>query len=173
MLKSRKSVMGLGVLVLLGIALGPFQAGAVPEVVEIDELSELFEGVNFDHSLHTMIVDDCAVCHHHTTGTGVQDPECAKCHSGSPGVEQVACRDCHEANPFSAEKLLEEDTAGKPDYHLDQIGLKGAYHQSCLGCHRQMGAPTGCQDCHVRTPAGDAFYHEGTGSSGEETGQQH
>lgn len=173
MLKSPKSLMGLAVMVLLGLGLAPFQAGAVPEIVQIDELSELFEGVSFDHSLHTMIVEDCAVCHHHTTGTGVQDPECAKCHSNSPGVEQVACRDCHEANPFSAGNLQEDGTSGKADYHLDRLGLKGAYHQSCLGCHRQMGAPTDCQDCHARTPAGDAFYHEGAESSGEEAGQEH
>jgi hypothetical protein len=28
-----------------------------------------------------------------------------------------------------------------------------------MGCHEEMDGPTGCQDCHARTEAGDEFYH--------------
>jgi hypothetical protein len=38
------------------------------------------------------------------------------------------------------------------------LGLKGAYHLNCTGCHTKMGGPTGCLDCHPRTKKGDAFY---------------
>jgi hypothetical protein len=31
-----------------------------------------------------------------------------------------------------------------------------------MGCHKEMGGPVGCEDCHARTDAGDAFFHSGS-----------
>ena len=106
-----------------------------------------------------MLVKDCAECHHHTTGTLVQDANCVRCHknsgaTASRGLQGLPLRPA----------VLRRGPAGKETrhaYHMDKSGLKGAYHQNCMGCHSKMGGPTGCQDCHARKKAGDAFYNAG------------
>lgn len=133
-------------------------AGDEPEMVMLESMAELFEGVAFDHNLHTELGEDCAVCHHHTTGTGTADPQCVRCHADSPATVEVACTACHAAQPFSAEQIQKE-SLDLYQYHVDRPGLKAAYHWNCVGCHDAMGGPTACQDCHPRTAAGEAFYH--------------
>jgi hypothetical protein len=103
--------------------------------------------------------ENCSVCHHHTTGTGVESEYCAKCHDGEKEMDSVSCQNCHSADPVSAENLHNP----KPDYiyHDDKPNLKAAYHLNCIGCHKEVDGPTGCEDCHAKTEAGDKFYHSG------------
>lgn len=129
-----------------------------PDQITLDSLSELYDGVTFDHVMHVDLAEDCSTCHHHTTGTGTTDARCARCHSQSTEQASVACRDCHVTKPFSAVSMRGLDPGA---YHIDRPGLKGAYHLNCLGCHEQMGAPVGCNDCHQRNAAGDEFFHAG------------
>ncbi|HEB49954.1 MAG TPA: class III cytochrome C [Desulfobulbus sp.] len=130
-----------------------------PESIEIDSLSELYGPVAFDHLMHTDMVR-CAECHHHTTGTGPASPFCGRCHEGTEEAETVACTDCHPAKRFYAEYLK---TLENPElYHIDKPGLKGAYHLNCRGCHAKVGGPTGCQDCHEITKAGEKRFDTGT-----------
>ena len=153
---------------LLGIAAAVFLVGAVPqqiwasgpETVEIDTLAKLFEPVHFDHAMHTDLVSDCAECHHHTLGSKPVNENCARCHQAGEEAATVACSDCHTAKRFSSEDIAKLE-ANPQMYHIGRPGLKGAYHQKCLGCHQAMGAPTGCEDCHPRTAEGDAFYRTG------------
>lgn len=60
---------------------------------------------------------------------------CIVCHHNS-GEEIHACRDCHD-NPFNPQN------SSKP-------GLKAAYHQRCLTCHKEdfKGGPESCNKCH-------------------------
>lgn len=132
----------------------------VPETVALNSLSQFYDGVEFDHALHLDVTSDCAVCHHHTTGTAVANSSCARCHQGGEMQTKVACRDCHVREPFSA-SYLQAKRSDSQRYHTDQLGLKGAYHQSCLGCHQQMDGPTGCQDCHSSNQAGKALTRSG------------
>ncbi len=133
-------------------------AADAPESLEIDSLSELYEPVTFDHLMHTEIAR-CAECHHHTTGTGPASPFCGRCHEGDKEAETVACTDCHPARRFYADYLK---TLEDPElYHIDKPGLKGAYHLNCLGCHSKIGGPTGCQDCHEMTEAGEKRFDTG------------
>ncbi len=148
---------GMAVLSLTGIPDGSL-AGNLPDTVDLDSMANLYEKVKFSHANHVMFVNDCAACHHHTTGTPVRDPDCARCHRKSEAVPVVACKRCHEARPFSAAALRERNKAA---YHLDRLGLKGAYHQNCTECHNKMGGPTGCQDCHKRKKSGDAIQERG------------
>lgn len=137
-------------------------AGEGPEEVILDSLSQLYEPVFFDHSMHEEVAEgNCAVCHHHTLATGVLDENCAACHANSTGSDMISCADCHAVKRFDAEYLnkLSEDNSLN---HRDRLGLKAAYHTRCLNCHAEMGAPTGCQDCHTRTDAGDKFFHAGS-----------
>ena len=130
-----------------------------PETAEIGVLSKYYEPVEFDHQMHVDIAEDCSVCHHHTTGTGTTNIYCSRCHSQRKEMATVACADCHSTEPFSAESIHRQSQENL--FHVDVTGLVGAYHQNCLGCHQKMDGPTGCQDCHARTEAGDKFYHSG------------
>ncbi len=133
-------------------------AAEIPEQVSLDSMVALFDGVEFDHAMHTDLGEDCSACHHHTTGTGTIDKRCVRCHADSNEVASVGCRECHLANPFSAENINRE-ALDRYQFHIDTPGLKAAYHWNCVGCHEEMDGPTDCQDCHARTPEGDAFYH--------------
>jgi len=160
MVNASKHVMtGLGVILLsVLLCVTCYAMDYFPDVVEIDSISELYEGVTFDHQMH-MSIGECAECHHHTTGTAASSDYCVKCHAGGEESESVACKDCHSADPLSPANLHQS----KPgyQYHDDKPSLKAAYHLNCLGCHQEMGAPTGCEDCHAKTEAGEKFYHSG------------
>lgn len=132
-----------------------------PDSVEINSLAQLYEPVAFNHVMHVDVAgDDCATCHHHATGTPVTDSRCKKCHANSGPTDEVACQACHSAKRFEAEYLQQLDE-NKTIHHDDKVGLKAAYHLKCMGCHQEVGAPNGCQDCHARTDAGDKIFHSG------------
>lgn len=60
---------------------------------------------------------------------------CQTCHHNS-GDEIHACRDCHD-RPFNPEDS-------------DKPGLKAAYHQRCMFCHKEVfGGPESCTLCHT------------------------
>ena len=144
------------------------QASDMPDQVSLDTMVELFDGVEFDHAMHTDLGEDCSACHHHTTGTGTTDARCISCHADSNEIESVGCSDCHVMDPFSAESIKQK-ALDRYKYHVDMPGLKAAYHWNCVGCHEEMDGPTDCLDCHARTPEGDAFYHkDATGTSTSE-----
>ncbi|PLY04704.1 MAG: class III cytochrome C [Desulfuromonas sp.] len=156
----RQLITGLGVLLLSAVlAVGCFAMDDFPDEVEIDSLANLYDGVVFDHAMHVDMTENCADCHHHTTGTGVVDEYCAKCHDGAEDGDTVACQDCHSANPVSPENF--HSTPEAYSYHDDKPNLKAAYHLNCVGCHQDVGGPTGCEDCHAKTDAGEKYYHSG------------
>ncbi len=149
---------GLGVL-LLAPAGGLAMDGAdAPETVTIDSLSKLYGSVEFDHGAHVAMAT-CADCHHHTTGTGTASKTCARCHEGKVEAETVSCSDCHAAEPFTTKGL--ERMENHELFHIDKPGLKGAYHLNCIGCHEEVSGPTGCQDCHTMTDAGEEMFNTG------------
>lgn len=153
----QKLMIGLGVL-LLSLVLS-VSSYAMPDTVTMDALSELYDGVIFDHDMHVMMTEGCAVCHHHTTGAPVFDSYCAKCHDGSKTVATVSCRDCHSRERVTAGSMRLARL--ESPYHDDVPDLKAAYHLSCIGCHQEIGAPVGCIDCHNKTEAGHRYYHSG------------
>jgi hypothetical protein len=118
-----------------------------------------------------MVEGNCARCHHHTTGLQPEYDRCLKCHKGGVEADSILCQDCHSTKRFDVDYLAAV-AADHQLYHIDKPGLKGAYHQNCLGCHQEDDGPTGCQDCHARKDSGDAFFHAGnyapadTGKSG-------
>ncbi len=145
------------------------QAYDMPDEVSLDSMVELFDAVEFDHTMHTDLGEDCSVCHHHTTGTGTLDERCLRCHADSDEVASVGCRDCHAIDPFSAEHINRQ-AQDRYQFHIDTPGLKAAYHWNCVSCHEEMDGPTDCQNCHARTPEGDAFYHADVSLSSENGG---
>jgi DnaJ-class molecular chaperone len=64
---------------------------------------------------------------------------CQGCHHNSPADKKPPrCGSCH-GRPFDANAVL-------------RPGMKGAYHQQCIGCHQEMGLEkpkaTDCAGCH-------------------------
>jgi hypothetical protein len=100
-----------------------------PSIVILDELENLYVPVRFDHRAHaemTKFGGDCEICHHFTP----------------PESPHPACKQCHPS------EIHFED--------LTQPGLKGAYHRSCLGCHKDWDSDTACEICHERKVQGVA-----------------
>ena len=116
-----------------------------PEEIIINQIEDEYTGVNFDHSTHNMLAEDCGTCHHHAGSN--ETLGCLKCHSIEPSVFKksaevrfIPCRDCH--------KGLNPDNPAMPS-------LKVAYHRQCFTCHKGMEGiaetPAGCIElCHKR-----------------------
>lgn len=149
---------GIAALMLYLVPIDCQGAASVPDVVNLNSLAKHYQGVKFDHAKHIRVTKDCADCHHHTTGTLVEDRNCVRCHRNSSETKNVACKSCHKIEPFSAATLKDRDPL---TYHMDKPGLKGAYHMSCMGCHKKKGGPTGCEECHALTKPGKALYNTG------------
>lgn len=121
---------GMGVLTpLVALAIGGWMAAVAlcpPETVVLDELVNLYGPVEFPHGMHVEVAEGCTSCHHH----------------GGDGTSPRACKECHR--PASTYRYLGAR-------RRTGLGLKGAYHAQCLGCHRESEAgPQGCVECHVR-----------------------
>ena len=115
-----------------------------------------YEPVRFSHRIHDALTGgDCGVCHHRHSSdekdrVGVDLKEyhdmmgmklggpCASCHDDMSSHPPQSCGRCHGLPN-------EKDSPSR-------IGLKGAYHRQCIGCHeRQLkpaSAPTACASCH-------------------------
>ncbi len=92
-----------------------------PDVVIIDQLTQLYQPVVFAHTLHADM--------------SLMDQGCSQCHHYSNTSVIPACRDCHG---------LDQNPA-----NLSQPGLKGAYHRQCMDCHIEWSHSEGCGSCHL------------------------
>ena len=80
--------------------------------------------VRFMHSKHATVVKDCALCHHYRP-------------VDETASETVRCSACHQ-EPFKKD-------------HPERLGLKAAYHQQCMGCHKDMDkGPIDGAGCHAK-----------------------
>lgn len=98
-------------------------ANAAPGVILLSELEDAYLPVPFDHRGHADMADmtsGCEACHHHTPA----------------GRDYPPCRECHTA-----------DASGTS---VERPGLRGAYHQQCLSCHREWSNERACEVCHRR-----------------------
>ncbi len=149
--KGRFFIAGIIIGGLLVISVPHLFAMDGPDFVELDALVNLYEPVAFDHTMHVEVAS-CATCHHHTTGEPAEDEKCLRCHQESGEADEVACGGCHPENRGRAEKaraLMDADL-----FHNDTAGLKRAYHLKCVECHKEMDAPSGCEDCHPKRDDG-------------------
>ena len=115
---------------ILGLILASYAGGQgkaetspatqIPETLNLGRLAQVYEPLTFSHQTHSLIAEDCAVCHHHAAAG-----------------ETRACGKCHQASSGSKE-------SGPP-------ALKDAYHQQCIGCHKEIEmGPRGCTECHTK-----------------------
>jgi len=161
MFAQRLQFAGMFVALLLAMIPGSAQALSVPDAFPLNPKGTLYESFQFNHAKHIKLTRECSGCHHHTTGTLVEDPNCIRCHRNSGENKVVQCRGCHHEDPFSAATLREKNS-NRNAYHQDKPGLKGAMHRNCIGCHTKVSrGPIGCNDCHKRKKTGDEFYSAG------------
>jgi hypothetical protein len=130
-----------------------------PPVLELNALKGLYEPVSFDHEAHAASADGCRSCHHRRFGKLVS---CGICHTEyvereefehEPHQSLMECLSCHQvANMAEMRCSACHKTAPDPD-QLYVIGLKGAFHQQCMGCHRELELDVSCAACHERGPS--------------------
>lgn len=90
----------------------------------IKQREDHYTPVRFAHKRHAALTRDCTKCHHYR-------PE------DENSLETTRCSACHQ-------------DAFNPD-HPDRIGLKAAYHQQCVACHKaEAKGPTDCKGCHLQ-----------------------
>jgi hypothetical protein len=90
----------------------------------IKKTEDLYGPVRFMHGKHATLTKDCALCHHFLP----LDKE---------SEETTRCSACHQ-EPFKKD-------------HPERLGLKAAYHQQCMGCHKDMDkGPIDCAGCHSK-----------------------
>ncbi len=94
------------------------------DIMEMKTISNVFAPVQFSHGRHIDAISDCALCHHQTEGN-----------------RAAPCNSCHEAATIYKYKGTDRKTG---------LGLKGAYHGLCVGCHKKASGPAGCNDCHQK-----------------------
>ncbi len=122
----------------------------------LNAASDDYEPVAFSHRIHDELNGgDCGVCHHRYSwddddrvGEDIVELHesidvpiggaCSGCHEDMADNPPQSCARCHGMPN-------EEDAPAR-------LGLKGAYHRQCIGCHeRRMQpapAPTECSSCH-------------------------
>lgn len=147
-----------GAILFTPVQLLSMEADDAPESITIDSMVNLYGPVEFNHLMHVDYAS-CEECHHHTTGVQVADPDCFRCHANTPEADEVSCSGCHDADRFYKEGLAKLESPKL--YHFDKPGLKGAYHLNCISCHVTTSGPTGCQECHAMTEAGEKRFNTG------------
>ncbi|MFO7652334.1 MAG: Ni/Fe-hydrogenase cytochrome b subunit [Candidatus Krumholzibacteriia bacterium] len=122
----------------------PFAPNTMPALLWIDHQVtnaqiDDYAASRFMHRAHaSRLGGQCAVCHHRAP-QAPGDRIGRRVEAGDGFAQRpVPCASCHQQ-------------AGEPDRPL-RAGLKGAFHQRCLGCHESSGgaAPTACDACHHR-----------------------
>lgn len=91
----------------------------------INEYKDRYGPVRFMHSKHANVVQDCTVCHHRIPrkeGDTYGQPATMATLIGAETLP-VSCDSCHD-QPWNPGQI-----------HVP--GLKGAYHQQCMGCHQE------------------------------------
>ncbi len=90
----------------------------------IHKREDNYKPVRFAHKRHAALIDDCTQCHHYRP-------------KAENALETTRCSACHQ-DSFN------------PD-HPERLGLKAAYHQQCMECHKEEAkGPIDCKGCHLQ-----------------------
>ena len=148
------TILFLQLLGFILFATGNTAAESPPEEVTIDELSDLYQPIVFDHLIHSENYE-CSRCHH-DSDNDVPTDGCNSCHGGRPINGKKPCTTCHSADIY---RQPEGSGAQKaPQYHIDTPALKATWHLVCRNCHVEDDGPTDCQGCHAFTVKGQKLF---------------
>nr|WP_319494543.1 cytochrome c3 family protein [uncultured Desulfobacter sp.] len=97
--------------------------------------------VEFEHKKH---IEDykltCGDCHHDKDGKPLADLKM--------GDDVQKCEECHtHVKANKADATFQGKAKKKP---VDIMQLEAAFHENCIGCHKEKGLKVGtkCGDCH-------------------------
>jgi len=121
----------------------------------LNDRADFYEPVRFTHVSHDEhLTGDCGVCHHRFSMD--EDDrvgfDLREFHMELDVRLGGACASCHDMDRLTIQRCdschwlaNEEDARSRP-------GLRGAYHQLCIGCHEgtpsDENAPVDCAGCH-------------------------
>jgi octaheme c-type cytochrome (tetrathionate reductase family) len=119
--------------------------------------TDFYEPVRFTHLAHDVATGgDCGVCHHRFSW----DPEdrvgedLGELHELFDVELGGPCAACHEMEEISIQSCSSCHWGPNEADDPSRLGLKGAYHRQCIGCHEEQAsgvvAPTDCRSCHKR-----------------------
>ncbi len=132
----------------------------------LNTATDFYEPVRFTHRTHDVVTDgNCGVCHHRFSmseedriGENVKEFHM----DFDVRIANAPCGSCHDMEDIYVQKCSTcHWLPGEPD-DRNRLGLKGAYHQQCIGCHEgqpnAQRAPVDCLSCHhPYTPDHDAL----------------
>ena len=123
----------------------------------LNERIDYYEPVRFTHRTHDVNTDsNCSICHHRFA-MGPDDrvgEDVNKIHESIEiRIAGASCTSCHQdLNEKKFQKCSQCHSASNESDFPARIGLKGAYHRQCIGCHqvqpKTANAPTDCASCH-------------------------
>jgi len=100
--------------------------------------------VDFDHHKHAAQKPEgyglgCGDCHHDENG----EPLTAL----KPGDEVQSCYECHDKDG----RPRRDPALSQEEWKKEELTYYyGAIHEDCMGCHKKMGGPVSCTECHPR-----------------------
>ncbi|UCF35658.1 MAG: Ni/Fe-hydrogenase cytochrome b subunit [Acidobacteriota bacterium] len=122
-------------------------------ILNADE--DYFEPVRFSHTAHDSYTrGNCGVCHHRFSldGDDRVGEELHAFHAQLEIVPEGACSNCHDMSSLYIQRCDSCHWASSEGPEENLVGLKGAYHRQCIGCHEEGGGgatlPTDCISCH-------------------------
>jgi hypothetical protein len=111
----------------------------VAETVTIDAMVDQYKASQLPHrkmylALQKGAAESELAAHFHSGDLTL----CQGCHHNSPAdLKPPKCASCHNQPDADTNPLMP--------------GLRGAYHQQCIGCHQAMNIEkVGCTDCHEK-----------------------
>ncbi len=123
----------------------------------LNSITDYYEPVKFTHRTHDVTTGgNCALCHHRFSYDESDriGEDVVKFHEEMVEVQLGgACESCHDMNDITINSCDSCHGAPEGDSADNNIlGLKGAYHRQCIGCHENsnsgLNAPLDCKSCH-------------------------
>ncbi|MFP4225242.1 MAG: cytochrome c3 family protein [Desulfobacterales bacterium] len=134
---------GIGMLFLVA-GINAAEEGAVPDVITMKN-EKAFEQhrmgiVDFDHKTHAEDYGiGCGDCHHDENGEPLTDLKA--------GDAVQSCYECHDKDG----RPRRDPSMSSEEWEKEQLKYYyGAIHENCMGCHKEMGGPKTCTECHPR-----------------------
>lgn len=143
------TITGIGMLFLVaGINADETACADAPDVITMKN-EKAFEQhrmgiVEFDHKTHADDEPDgyglgCGQCHHDENGEPLTDLK--------DGDAVQSCYDCHDKN----ERPRRDPSMSPEEWEKEELNYYyGAIHANCIDCHKEMGGPKTCTECHPR-----------------------
>lgn len=139
----------------------PFRPQGYQRVYTLDSeilnaRDDFFEPVRFSHTAHDNATGgDCSPCHHrfsYSSDDRVGD-DLGAFHLDMMGVRIAGpCATCHDMAEVTTQRCDSCHARTGEGVEGNPIGLKGAYHRQCIGCHEDqppgVRAPVDCVSCH-------------------------